>query len=296
MMQIDMRNVYDSAGRITEEAAPWLSGHKQRLALLPNLQLLNQHLSSNARMSIQEEAQPGLYFSFLGSKPIKTVNDIDSVQISYQAHRLSGHFFIEEGKEHSLLQARISPAHLASVLGETEDQIIQYFTAIRDKLGNKNKVVQLPVTDRTSRVLEAVLAHKGHSISLAGHLYSLIFTLIEQLQMLSHLSQCQDCQSKLFHAQNLAETPGHDVLNIKHLAHKVGLNTEALAIGFNHIVGQSIESYGTHSRIAFAAVKLRQDPAAKPHIVAQSGFSEDQFEAAFIKHFGVSSHQYEQIH
>ena len=295
-MQLTMRDVYDNAGQIKEEVASWLSGHKQQLALLPNLHLLNQHLSSNTDVSIHEEAHSGLYFSFLGTGPIKTAKDINSVQISYQPKNIRGHFVMTRGDEHSLLQTRISPAHLAAVLGETEDQIIQHFTAMRDKLGNKNAVITLPVTERTITAVEPILAHKGHSISLAGHLYALIFTLIEQLQMLSHLSQCESCQSKLFHAQNLIETPAYDTLNIKHLAEQVGLNVEALDIGFNLIVGQPVESYCTRSRIKFAAAQLRQDPSAKPHIVAQSGFSEDQFEAAFIQHFGVSSHQYGQIH
>jgi AraC-like DNA-binding protein len=295
-MQISMRDVYDNTGRIKEEVAPWLSGHKQLLALLPNLHWLDQHLSSNTDLSIQEEAQLGLYFSFIGNGPIKTAKDINSVQISYQPQNISGHFFIAKGEQYSLLQARISPAHLAAVLGETEEQIIQHFTTMCDRLGNGNSIIQLPVTEKTLNVIAPVISHKGHSISLAGHLYSLIFTLIEQLQMLSHLSQCEDCQRKLFHAQNMIEAPQHDALNIQLLAQQVGLNTEALAIGFNLIVGQSIESYCTRSRIKSAAAKLRQDPAAKPYIVAQSGFSEDQFEAAFIQHFGVSSHQYGQIH
>lgn len=295
-MQISMRDVYDNTGRIKEAVAPWLSGHKQLLALLPNLHWLNQHLSSNTDLSIQEEAPSGLYFSFLGNGPIKSAQDIHSVQIAYQPKNISGHFFVAKDEQYSLLQARISPAHLAAILGETEDQIIQHFVTMRDKLGNDNAVIQLPVTEKTLNALAPIFAHKGHSISLAGHLYSLIFTLIEQLQILSHLSQCEDCQRKLFHAQNLIETPQHDALNIQHLAQQVGLNTEALTIGFNLIVGQSIESYCTRSRIKSAAAKLRQDPAAKPSIVAQSGFSEDQFEAAFIQHFGVSSHQYGQIH
>jgi AraC-like DNA-binding protein len=295
-MQISMRDVYDTTGNIQEDVAQWLSGHKQALALLPNLHWLNQHLSSNTDLSIHEEAQSGLYFSFLGNGPIKSAQDINSVQIAYQARPISGHFYIAKDEQYSLLQARISPAHLAAVLGETEEQIIQHFTNMRDKLGNENATIQLPVTGRTRSLIEPILAHKGHSISLAGHLYALIFTLIEQLQMLNHLSQCEDCQRKLFHAQNLIETPQHDALNIQHLAQQVGLNTEALAIGFNLIVGQSIEIYCTRSRIKSAAAKLRQDPSAKPFIVAQSGFSEDQFEAAFIQHFGVSSHQYGQIH
>lgn len=295
-MQLDMRDVYDNAGNIKEELAPWLSGHKKQLALLPSLHLLNQQLNSNTDVSIHEEAQSGIYFSFLGADQIKTAKDINSVQISYHPQNISGHILMAKGDKHSLIQTRISPSHLAAVLGETEDQIIQHFVGMRDKLGNENAVIQLPITERTLTAIAPILAHKGHSISLAGHLYSVIFTLIEQLQMLSHLSQCEECQSKLFHAQNLIETPQYDTLNIKHLAQQVGLNTEALAIGFNLIVGQSIESYCTQSRINFAAAQLRQNPTAKPHIVAQSGFTEDQFEAAFIQHFGVSSHQYGQIH
>ncbi|PYF84244.1 hypothetical protein DFP75_101269 [Marinomonas alcarazii] len=295
-MQLNMQDIYDNSGSISEQAMPWLSGHKQRITLLPNLHLLNQHLSSTADVSIHEKAQPGLFFSFLGTGPIKTVEDIQSVQISYQASAISGDFMMKKGESFSLLQTHISPSLLASVLGETEDQVIQHFVAMRNRLGNENAVIQLPVTGNTHPILTNILNHKSHSISLAGHLYSLIFTLIEQLQMLSHLSQCEGCQSKLFNAQNLIEAPELNKLDIQHLAHTVGLNTEALAIGFKHLTGKSIESYFTLNRIESAASKLRQNPAEKSHIVAQSGFSEDQFEAAFIKYFGVYSHQYEQIH
>ncbi|MGO2353363.1 MAG: helix-turn-helix domain-containing protein [Marinomonas foliarum] len=295
-MQLNMQDIYDNSGSISKQATPWLSGHKQRLTLLPNLHLLNQHLSSNADVSIHEEAPAGLYFSFLGTGPIKTVEDIQSVQINYQARAISGDILIKKGEEFSLLQAHISPSLLASVLGETEDQVIQHFVSMRNKLGNEKSVIQLPVTDNTRPALTNILNHKSHSISLAGHLYSLIFTLIEQLQMLSHLSQCEGCQSKLFSAQNLLETPDLNKLDLQNLAHTVGLNTEALAIGFKYLTGKSIESYFTLNRIESAALKLRENPAEKSHIVAQSGFSEAQFEAAFIKYFGVYSHQYGQIH
>ncbi|NLQ16069.1 AraC family transcriptional regulator [Marinomonas sp. M1K-6] len=295
-MQVNMSDVYDNAGNIEKKQSGQLSGHKQLLSLLPNLQLLDQHLHSKTAISIYEEARQGLYFSFLGTSAIKTIQDIESVQISYQARDINGVFSIAENTERSLIQIRITPSHLAMVLGETENQIIQHFSAMQDKLANENAVIQLPLTEKTANIIKPILSHKGHSISLAGHLYAAIFTLIEQLQMLNHLSQCEECQSKLFNAQNLIEIPAKAALNIQQLAHTVGLNTDALAIGFHLLVGQSIESYCTHSRIKVAAAQLRQNPASKSHIVAQSGFSADQFEAAFIQHFGVSSHQYGQIH
>ncbi|AEF54242.1 helix-turn-helix transcriptional regulator [Marinomonas posidonica] len=295
-MQIHMQDIYDNQGQVKEPVADVLSGHKHRLALLPNLTLLNHHIHAQQTVTLQEEAPAGLYFSFLGTHAIHSVENIQSVQIHYQASPLSGHFEMEKGQQQSLLQIRISPSLLASVLGETEDQIIQHFSAMQKTLSDNGSTIGLPMTHKTRQILEPVLSHTSHSISLAGHIYSVIFTLIEQLQMLSHLSRCEDCQSKLFHAQNLIETPEHDSISIKKLAHLTGLNTEALTIGFYLIVGQSIESYCTQSKIKYAAARLRQDPTAKSHIVAESGFSEDQFEAAFIKHFGVSSHHYGQIH
>lgn len=295
-MQLNMHDLYDSKGKVKAEMAASLTGHKHLSALLPNLQLLNQHLHSSTDIVIEEEAQAGLYFSFLGTGPINSIQDIQSVQISYQPKNLHGSLAMKKDDQLSLLQIRITPSHLASVLGETEDHVIQHFSLMKEKLGNDNGVIQLPFTEKMANISQPIFSHNGHSISLAGQVYAVIFNLIEQLQMLNHLSECESCQRKLFQAQNLIEALEHEALDLKHLAQRVGLNTEALAIGFYLIVGQPLDSYWQSSRIKFAAAKLRQNPTEKGNIVAQSGFSEAQFEAAFIQHFGVSSHQYGQIH
>ncbi|MCB5160674.1 AraC family transcriptional regulator [Marinomonas algarum] len=295
-MQLHLRDVYSEQGAVKSEFSSWLKGHRRFSALLPNLSLVNQYLNSHVDLLIQEDAPAGLYFSFIGKGPIHSVNDIDSVQISYHPKSIHGQFLVEKNQPKSILQARITPSLLASVLGETEEQIIQHFSGMKEKLGIDNGIIELSVTVNTTRSLIPVLNHQGHAISLAGHIYSLIFGLIEQLQLLSHLSQCNNCQRKLFQAQNLVEMPEHDTPNIHRLAQQVGLNTEALEIGFHLITGQSIERYCLHNRIQSAAAKIRQDPSAKTHILAQSGFSEDQFEAAFIQHFGIDIHQYGQIH
>ena len=295
-MQIHMLDIYDKQGQVRDSVSQALSGHKQAHALLPNLHLLNQHIHAKQDLAIHEVAKAGLYFSFLGHQAIRSVQDIDSVQIHYQASPLSGEFSMAKDQQQSLLQIRITPSLLAAVLGETEDQVIQHFSTMQKTLADNGAPIALPMTSKTEQLLKPVLAHNGHSISLAGHIYGVIFTLIEQLQMLNHLSRCEDCQSKLFHAQNLIEAQEQDKLSIANLAQKVGLNNEALTIGFYLIVGQSIESYCMQSKIKYAAARLREDPSAKSHIVAESGFSEAQFEAAFVKHFGVSSQYYGQIH
>lgn len=295
-MQLSMNDAYDNNGMIKEEATSSLAGHRQQRHLLPNLCWLNQHVSAKTNITLREEAQPGLYFSLLSEKAIRSASDVKTIQISYQAKNIQGDVFITKGQEYSLLQAHISPNHLAAVLAETENQIIQHFTAMRDQLGNGNGVISLCVTEKTRAIIDALLSHEGQSISLAGHLYSLIFTLIEQLQIQSHLARCENCQSKIFKAQNFLEMPDYDVLNIPQLAHLVGLNTTALLVGFQLFVGQSIEGYYLEGRIKYAAAQLREDPSAKHYIVAQSGFSAAQFEAAFIKQFGISSDHYAQIH
>ncbi|MBJ7538516.1 AraC family transcriptional regulator [Marinomonas transparens] len=295
-MQVSMHDVYNKHGSINKDMSQWVTGYRQVKALLPNLHLLHQYLQTKTEISFKETASRGLYFSLLGNEPIKTATDVTSVQISYQARDINGDFLMTENQERSLMQVHISAEQLAAVLGETEEQVVQHFSLLMEKLGHGGCVIQLPMTKKTAEICQPIFSHKGHSISLAGHLYALIFTLIEQLQMLSHLSQCEECQGKLFQAQNLLEVPNNELLNTEKLAHQVGLNNEALAIGFFHLVGQSLDDYCLRSRIKFAAAKLRQDPEAKPHILAQSGFSEAQFEAAFIQHFGVNSHQYAQIH
>ncbi|MGP3372669.1 hypothetical protein ACTVFP_23600, partial [Escherichia coli] len=131
-----------------EELSFYLSGHKRQLALLPSLQLLNQRLTSNIDLSIYEEAQAGLYFSFLGTGSIKTVDEISSVQIIYCPQNSSGNLVMAKGDEHSLLQTRITPAHLAAVLSEAEEQIIQHFLTMQDKLGNEQGIIELPLTPK----------------------------------------------------------------------------------------------------------------------------------------------------
>ncbi|WP_191602741.1 AraC family transcriptional regulator [Marinomonas algicola] len=295
-MHLTMQDIYDDHGDVEDTLHEWVQGHKKQVHLLAGLQFSNMHLRAKKDTVFTETAKKGVYFSFIGSKSIQSVDDIHSVQIHYQKDVISGQFSMKQFEERSLLQVVISTEYLSLILGQTEDQVIQHFTSMEQILGNTDPYITLPLTRTVSKLCESMLNHTGLSISLAGHIYACMFTLIEQIQMLKHLSECEGCQSKLFKAQNLLEVPAGKVLDLDELAFSVGLNIDALSIGFMHLVGQSIESYHQRIRIAFAAEKLRKDPNAKPHIIKQSGFSEEQFESVFTQHFGVNSTQYRQIH
>lgn len=295
-MHFNMHDVYDQQGQVNSSIQHCLAGHKKHLALLPNLELVDQHIHCKTDTSFQETAKRGLYFSLLGQRAINSASDVTGVQICYQPRDIAGEFSLQAGEQRSLLQVFIGCQQLADVLGESEQQIIQHFSTMTSKLGQNTGLINLAFTPKTAKLCDNILSHSGHTISLAGHLYALIFTLIEQLQMANHLASCADCQGKLFQAQNLLEVPSQETFSVAKLAKRVGLNQEALSLGFYQQVGQSIEAYSLQSRIKLAATLLRQDPDAKQHLVAQSGFSEAQFEAAFVQQFGVSSQIYKQIH
>ncbi|MFT2112205.1 helix-turn-helix domain-containing protein [Marinomonas sp. 2405UD68-3] len=295
-MHLNMHDVYDEQGAVIDILSEWIQGHKKQIPLLSGLKLSNFHLHTQKDIVFTEKVPRGLYFSFVGSNAIETVEDIQSVQIHYQPQDQIGQFSMKKNEQRGLLQVLISTDYLSLVLGQTEEQVIQHFTNMERKLGNGLPYIQLPFTKSMENLCKSVLDHKGLSISLAGHLYSCLFTLIEQIQMLNHLSECEDCQSKLFKAQNILEVPNNNVFGLEELALAVGLNVDALSIGFKYLVGQSIEDYHKQRRIAFAAEKLRKDPQSKSNIIKQSGFSEEQFETIFTQHFGVNSNQYKQIH
>ncbi|GAA0833046.1 hypothetical protein GCM10009112_20850 [Marinomonas arenicola] len=296
MQHVNLHEAYDSQGDTISHLSDIIGGHKRHISLLPNLKVIDQHLSCHSDTLFTEQAQQGLYFSLVGTKPIIDSDDIDSIQISYQAQDIVGDFAMAEGEEKSLFQIHVTTELLASLFNETEEQVIQYFSNLFASINQDGPLISLPVTEKNRAVCRLMLAYQRQTLSLIGHVYSCIFTFVDQLKMLNHLSRCEDCQQKVFQAQNLLESPDHGKLEIDQLAHRVGLNSEALTLGFQHLVGQSVERYGMHSRMQYAAAMLRQDPHSKSSVVAKSGFTESQFEAAFVQHFGVSSHQYGQIH
>mgnify|MGYP000318386922 CR=1 FL=1 len=296
MQHINLHDAYDAQGDIASHLAGSINGHKRHISLLPHLQIIDQHLSCHSGTRFTEQAQHGFYFSLVGSKPIDSIDDVDSIQISYQAQDVVGDFVMEHGEQRSLFQIHVGTAQLATLFNETEEQVTRYFNNLFNGINQGNPVISLPVTEKNRVICQLMLTYQTQTLSLIGHVYSCIFTFVEQLKMLSHLAHCEDCQQKVFQAQNLLETPDHAGLKIDILAHRVGLNNEALVLGFQHLVGQSIADYGMRSRMQYAAAMLRQNPHSKSSVVAKSGFTESQFEAIFIQHFGVTSQQYGQIH
>lgn len=296
MRNIYLHEAYDEHGDVNMDLADIISGHKRHTNLLPNLQLIDQQLCSHSDILCIEQARRGLYFSLLGSSQILTVNDIEAIQISYQEQDVIGDFIMAKDDATSLFQIHITAEQVATLFNETEEQVVQYFLDVFESINKGQKSLTLPITEKNKAVCHSMLTNQEQTLSLIGHVYSCIFTLVEQIKTLNHLIKCEDCQSKIFQAQNWLEVPNQPPIKIEQLAHHVGLNKDALTLGFQHLVGQSVGHYYMRSRINYAAAMLRKNPKSKPSVIAGSGFTESQFEAVFIQHFGISSHQYGQIH
>ncbi|REG84221.1 AraC family transcriptional regulator [Marinomonas pollencensis] len=296
MLHINLHDAYDAQGDISSHFAASINGHKRHISLLPNLQIIDQHLSCHSETRLTEQAQQGFYFSLIGSQPIDSIEQVESIQVSYQTQDIVGDFVMASGEQRSLFQIHVGTEQLAVLFNETEEQVSHYFSNLFTSLSQGSQTISLPVTEKNRAICQLMLTYQTQTLSLIGHVYSCICTFVEQLKMLNHLARCEGCQQKVFQAQNLLETPDHAGLKTDILAHRVGLNSEALTLGFQHLVGQSIADYGMRSRMQYAAAMLRQNPHSKSSVVAKSGFTESQFEAIFIQHFGVSSHQYGQIH
>lgn len=296
MRHVDLHAAYDEQGLVAPHLTNVLAGHNLCAPLLPGLYVTDQHIRALEQLSLNEHAADGFYFSLLGSKPIQSIADVEKIQVSFLENAALGHFTLNKNEQHALFQIHISTNQLAALFHESEEKITQYFSKLFHSLGQSRSVLTLPMTDKNKAVGKQVLENKTQKLSLTGHIYAYIFTLVEQIKMLNHLNQCDCCQSKVFQAQNLLEVPENNATNQQSLAHQVGLNDEALLLGFYHLVGQSLDDYSIQVRMQHAANILRTQPNAKHALIAHSGLTELQFEAAFIQCFGVSSQQYGQIH
>lgn len=296
-MQLAITEVYDEQGNVSPLLANNISGYKKTITVTSGLTLLIQEISCQTEMSFTESTHAGLYISLLTNRKIHCSHSFDSLQVTQFTTQVSGSFTVQAGETKSLLQLQIDPALLAQALNENTESLVEYLTKLIGKLTLKNKQnLVMPLTETTNRLVVPLLnASPEKRLSLLGHIYAFAFLVLEQVQMLAHMLSCTDCQSKLFHVQNLLEADFELTKELADFAYQTGLSAEALELGFYHLVGQTISQYRDQVRLKRAAI-LRTDGYTKLDIIKRTGFSEAQLETLFIKHFGVPITQYGQIH
>ncbi|TBR41102.1 helix-turn-helix domain-containing protein [Marinomonas agarivorans] len=297
-MQLAMENLYDSQGKVLPTYTNSLSGYKRCIEVTHGLTFIIQEISCKKDVTFTESITKGIYISLLANKAVSNGHSYDSLHVTYSPSKTSGSFTVRAGETKSLLQIQIQPYLLAQALNESTENCINYLTRSIHKLAAKNSsILTIPVTSEliTSATPLLVLSPQRR-LRLMGDIYAFIFLVLEQVQILTHMLSCADCQSKLFNVQNLLETDAGLTKDVKDFAHQAGLSVTALELSFHHLVGQTVTQYRNQVRLKRAAAMLRTEGYTKLDIVKKTGFSETQLETLFMQHFGVPTAQYGQVH
>lgn len=296
-MRISINDIYDQNGKVSTLMADAFSGHKNTYELMSGLTLVQQEISCSQDTLFFEEAKGGIYFSLLGNQSAYSPSDFESLQVSYFDNDVAGEFEVKAGEVRSLIQVHFTPEMFSSALNEDTQTLIVFLKALIHKIAPTKSVACLPITDRNHTNIKSLMdINAQRQLSLVGQVYAFAFLALEQMQTLSHMLSCNDCQSKLFNVQNLLEADIGITKELTEFAYQAGLNADALELGFYHLVGQTVTQYRDQVRLKRAAAMLRTDHYSRSEIVAKTGFSEDQFEAMFIRQFGVPTNQYGQVH
>ena len=295
-MIINLEDVYDQQGNVNEFVADLISGSKQVRTLMNGLSITFQSLAAKANLVLSEVAKPGIYISLLSPEKIADVSNLSSWQLSLLESNKMGTFEIAKGETKTLVQVHISRDQLAKALDEDSESVSTILKQSIHKVG-QNNIIRLPISTEMQALTAPILqAQNKTSLSLLSQVYSLVFSTLEHIQMLNHLVQCQDCQNRLFQAQNIVEAEATNTLDEATLAESVGLNLTALELGIYHISGISIQAYIDQIRAKLAAALVRQNTLSRSEMAARTGVAEDQFDALFLRHFGVPSVYYAQVH
>lgn len=299
-MLLEVDNLYDDDGSIRREMRHLVSGHRYHRILTHGLTFLSHQITAHRDFAIKESADEGFYISLVASQPVTSVEDFDAIRLAYSEISLSGEISIKQGETRQILQICVSPDQLAAALSESKETVVEHLRHLINQLGER-KILTLPLTQRVKNLAGDLLPAAGNVrlLSLLGQCYSLTLLIVEQCQTLHHFQKCADCQSKLFKAQNLVEA-AQKPFSSEHLAQRVGLNTEALELGFHQLTGQPLKIYQETTHVMQAAALIRKHQGQQHTLVADYlerwGYSTDQFNALFLRHFGVPTTQYGQVH
>ena len=296
-MLININDIYNEDGQVSALMSDAFSGYKNTYHLMQGLSLTQQKISCKQDTTFFEEAKKGVYFSLVADKSVHSPTDFSSLQIGYFDNDIAGEFEVKAGEVRHLIQVHFDANVLAGALNEDTQQLMTFLKSQMHKITPTKSMICLALTQRNHTNIESLMAlNPQRQLSLVGQVYAFAFLALEQMQTLSHMLSCNDCQSKLFNVQNLLEADIGITKELTEFAYQAGLSADALELGFYHLVGQTVTQYRDQIRLKRAAAMLRTDHYSRSEIVAKTGFSEDQFEAMFIKQFGVPTNQYGQVH
>ena len=295
-MYIRLDDAYNAKGEVHEHLADILQGTQRQRQLTPSVNVTHHTLKASKSAAFIEETHPGVYLSFISQDLIPKPESIGTLQLSLVEKTMCGGFHLIEGESRCLFQLCIQTEQLAHILQEDTTTVINSLRQSIARLGH-NGILHLPVTTDLIPLLVIFMDNQRlTSLRCLAKSYELVLSSLEKTHVLMHLLTCQDCQNKLFQAQNLLEATEAQSISVSALSQAVDLSIDALELGFFHIVGVSLTDYIDQIRTKYAATLLRQQLLTPREVCEKTGLSETQLNGLFLRHFGMPTSAYSQLH
>ncbi len=289
-MRISADTLYETNGQIADHWSKFVSGSRHiKAAATASIQLIQQSTYVKQAITIEENLAPGLYLTFTHDEETYTAHNIVSAQVTPVYEAATVDWSVTQKQTFHWSQIYLTWELLAQVTGEQLENVMHFFKQrVAMETGG---AFNLTVSSDLVEDLSAVFSQQGSNLAFTGKLYSTLFQVIEHIQVTNHLSQCENCQKKLFSGQNLLEA--NFKLTAKTLARNVGLTRTALEIGFPIITGMTLTEYQIEAAIRKAMSKQSSDTSLDlaKLITAETGLAQADVEKACVKRFGVMSHQ-----
>ena len=286
-MILQASELFDETGVIVSTCARWLTGFQRVKAPMSGLKLIQQSIQVHQPITIQEQVEAGIYFTFNTTQLSDQAGDVIDIQVQPIFEVAEVNWQAQRAKSFSWVQLYISWEQLAAITGESIAQAQRFFLRqVDEEVGTP---LLLPQTQALTKDLHHLLGQEGKQLALIGKLYSVIFQFIEHLQIREHLSKCEGCQKKLFNSQNKLESDAK--MPMAQLAIEVGLTLTALELGFPIITNMSVHEYQVEVAIRKALAQQGSGQSLAHRINADTGLATQDIEKACLKRFGVLSHQ-----
>ncbi|SBS26244.1 hypothetical protein MAQ5080_00465 [Marinomonas aquimarina] len=286
-MIVQASQLFEADGMTDQRYAYWLSGRQQVQKPLPEVQLIQQQLHVFEPVTIQEQVQAGVYITFnttgsankvANSTPIQVLPVYEAAQVDWE---------VSQEAQFNWTQLYISWSQLAAITGENPQQVQAFFK--RRVSNDTGTPFSLTLTSALHHEFSLLMKRDSKQLAIVGKIYNIILQTLEHVQIQHHISQCDDCQKKLYASQNALEAEPFNSTDA--LAKQVGLTQTALELGFSVITGMSIGEYQIEVAFRRALAQPHTGQSLVNRLTADTGWTQQDIEKACLKRFGVMSHQ-----
>ena len=286
-MILQAKDLFEETGCVNAIYASYLAGQQKLLKPLQDLHFIQQQLHDLQPVVIQEQVKAGVYITFDTATIHHKLQEASPVQVLPVYEDALVDWEVTRKTCFSWTQIYIGWDQLAAITGEKVEHVQNFFQRhVSNKTGAP---LNLTLTQALANDFNQLIHRQGKQLVLVGKLYDVVLQTVEHIQIQHHISQCDDCQKKLFTAQNQIEA--NHYLSSEEMAKSIGLTQTALEIGFTAITGMTVGEYQIEVAFRKAMAQPHSGLSLANRLTADTGWTKQDIEKACLKRFGVMSHQ-----